>query len=100
MCNSYFYSVLYSVQNIAFSELVVRCQELIREFALDQLKQFGMSEKEAKLRAASSVSQRDIQVCKYFLIDEMCLGNNTCFFSQRVFTFYSWIVKTYEAFQM
>jgi len=79
---------------------VVRCQELIREFALDQLKQFGMSEKEAKLRAASSVSQRDIQVCKYFLINKMCLGNITCFFSQRVFTFYSWIVKTYEAFQM
>jgi len=54
--------ILFSVQNIAFSELVVRCQELIREFALDQLKQFGIDEKEATLRATSSVSQRDIQV--------------------------------------
>jgi len=76
---------------------VVRCQELIREFALDQLKQFGVKKEEAILRSTSSVSQRDIQVCiivAYIKLIKMFLS-----VSQRVFTFYSWIVKTYEALQ-
>lgn len=51
-----------SVQNVVFSELVVKCQNLIREFAFQQLKYFGIEDKEAKLRATSCVSQRDIQV--------------------------------------
>jgi len=51
-----------SVQNVVFSELVVKCQNLIRQFANEQLKCFGMEDSEAKLRAASCVSQRDIQV--------------------------------------
>ena len=51
-----------SVQNVVFSELVVKCQNLIRQFANEQLKRFGIEDSEAKLRAASCVSQRDIQV--------------------------------------
>ena len=51
-----------SVQNVVFSELVVTCQNLIRDFANEQLKQFGMEDSEAELRSTSCVSQRDIQV--------------------------------------
>ena len=51
-----------SVQNVLFSELVVKCQNLIRQFASEQLKYHGMEENEAELRAKSCVSQRDIQV--------------------------------------
>ena len=56
----YFFTL--SVQNVAFSELVVKCQELIRHFAYEQLTHFGIADCEAKLRATSCVSQRDIQV--------------------------------------
>ena len=45
-----------------FSELVVKCQNLIRQFAYEQLKYFGIENNEATLRAKSCVSQRDIQV--------------------------------------
>jgi len=51
-----------SVQNVVFSELVVKCQELVRKFAYEQLKNLGIEDSEAKLRATSCVSQRDIQV--------------------------------------
>ena len=51
-----------SVQNVVFSELVVKCQNLIRDFAYEQLRHFGIEDKEATLRATSCVSQRDIQV--------------------------------------
>ena len=54
------------MQNVVFSELVVNCQNLIRKFAFQQLKHFGMEDKEAKLRATSCVSQRDIQVLILF----------------------------------
>ena len=57
-----------SVQNVAFSELVVNCQQLIRRFANEQLKRFGIANIEAKLRATSCVSQRDIQVFSYTLL--------------------------------
>ena len=52
-----------SVQNIAFSELVVKCQGLIRQFAFEQLKRLGVGDSDANLYASSCVSQRDIQVC-------------------------------------
>ena len=55
-----------SVQNVVFSELVVKCQNLIREFAYQQLTYFGVEKKEARLRATSCVSQRDIQVLILF----------------------------------
>ena len=45
-----------------FSELVVKCQNLIRQFAYEQLIHFGIEDDEAKLRSTSCVSQRDIQV--------------------------------------
>lgn len=45
-----------------FSDIVVKCQSLIRQFAYEQLKHSGMEDSEAKLCATSSVSQRDIQV--------------------------------------
>lgn len=45
-----------------FSELVVKCQNLIRQFAYKQLTNFGIEDGEAKLRSTSCVSQRDIQV--------------------------------------
>ena len=51
-----------SVQNVLFSELVVKCQNLIRQFAYEQLKYHRIEKKEAELRAKSCVSQRDIQV--------------------------------------
>ena len=50
------------MQNIAFSELVVKCQGLIRQFAYEQLRKLGVDENDANLRASSCVSQRDIQV--------------------------------------
>ena len=45
-----------------FSEIVVKCQNLIRWFAKEQLISCGMKESEAKVFATSCVSQRDIQV--------------------------------------
>jgi len=59
---------IHSVQNIAFSELVVKCQGLIRQFAYEQLKKLGVDESDANLRAASCVSQRDIQVCDVYAL--------------------------------
>ena len=44
------------------SELIVECQTLMRKYASEQLKYFGLEDKEAKLYATSCVSQRDIQV--------------------------------------
>lgn len=53
---------IYRIQNITFSELVVECQQLMRQFACEQLRKLGVNESDAKLRASSCVSQRDIQV--------------------------------------
>jgi len=50
------------VQNVTFADLVVKCQKLIRTFAYDQLQKFSRDDDEAFHRAASCVSQRDIQV--------------------------------------
>lgn len=44
------------------SELIVECQKLMRKYASEQLKCFGLEENEAKRYATSCVSQRDIQV--------------------------------------
>lgn len=52
----------FRTKNVVFSHMIVKCQHLIREFAREQLKCFGIEDREAKLRAASCVSQRDIQV--------------------------------------
>ena len=57
---SCFYSC--SVQNIWLSELIVKCQQLIRQYAGEQLKIFGLEDSEAELCAGSCASQRDIQV--------------------------------------
>ena len=86
---------IFSVENMAFSELVIKCQELIREFALDQLKELGIEEEEAILRSTSSVSQRDIQVC----VNLQRQYSIVFLVAQRVFTFYNWILKTYETLQ-
>ena len=51
-----------------FSEVVVKCQNLIRQFAYEQLKHFGKEESEANLCSTSCVSQRDIQV-EFIFID-------------------------------
>jgi len=86
---------IFSVENMAFSELVIKCQELIREFALDQLKELGIEEEEAILRSTSSVSQRDIQVC----VNLQRQYSIVFLVAQRFFTFYNWILKTYETLQ-
>ena len=54
--------ITFRVQNVVFSEIVVKCQNLIRQFAKEQLISCGMKESEAKVFATSCVSQRDIQV--------------------------------------
>ena len=46
--------------------MVVKCQHLIRQFAYEQLIHCGIENNEAKLRAKSCVSQRDIQVMIHF----------------------------------
>lgn len=61
MCNSN-EMIAFRVQNVVFSEIVVKCQNLIRQFANKQLISCGMEESEAKVYATSCVSQRDIQV--------------------------------------
>ena len=53
---------LCSVQNMRLSELIVECQKLMRKYASEQLRCFGLEDNEAKLYATSCVSQRDIQV--------------------------------------
>lgn len=52
----------FRAQNVEFSQIVVECHNLIRKFAYKQLKCFEIEDSEAKLRANSCVSQRDIQV--------------------------------------
>ena len=66
-----------SVQNIAFSELVVKCQGLIRQFAFEQLKKLGVGDSDASIRASSCVSQRDIQVCDVLYV---CFSTSQCYY--------------------
>ena len=67
------------IQNIEFTQVVVSCQDLIRKYAHEQLKALGYDdEEELKFRAASCVSQRDIQVCAITLKD-----NSNLFFPYR-----------------
>jgi len=85
---SYF---IHRLQNITFSELVVKCQNLIRKFASEQLLKNSRNADEAFHRAASSVSQRDIQV-------RMVIKYSFAYvILQRVFTFYNYLIKTFEA---
>ena len=72
----------------------MKCQNLIRKFAYEQLKHFGIEDDEAKLCSTSCVSQRDIQV---LIVITNC--NFIIIVLQRVFTFYSWIIKTYDMLQ-
>ena len=50
-----------NMQVVQHTSLIAHCQCMIREFALEQLKQVGFEADEADLRARSCVSQRDIQ---------------------------------------
>ena len=59
------------------TDLIVLSQNLMRKYALDQLKN-GLSENDAHACSRSCVSQRDIQ---------------------RVFTFYEWLMKMYNKFK-
>ena len=56
------------------ADLIGKSQMEMRQYACDQLISYGYSEEEAKVRAKSCVSQRDIQ---------------------RVFTFYEWLMRFY-----
>jgi hemicentin len=60
------------------TDLIVLSQNLMRKYALDQLKKTGLSESDAHACSRSCVSQRDIQ---------------------RVFTFYEWLMKMYNKFK-
>ena len=57
---------------MVFSETIVKCQELIRQFAYEQLRSCGMEESKAKVCATSCVSQRDIQVWAVKLLGNFC----------------------------
>ena len=60
------------------TELIVLSQNLMRKYALEQLKDIGLSDAKASEYSRSCVSQRDIQ---------------------RVFTFYKWLYKMYMKYQ-
>jgi len=59
---SLFTYIIYRLQNIQFTDIVVSCQQLIRKYACEELKRLKYDSKELESRAASCVSQRDIQV--------------------------------------
>ena len=50
------------------SILISSSQTLMREYAKVQLKMIGFPDDEARLRASSCVSQRDIQVGVYVVV--------------------------------
>ena len=60
------------------TDLIVTSQNLMRKYAIEQLKACGLPEHEASPSARSCVSQRDIQ---------------------RVFTFYEWLMNLYTKFK-
>lgn len=60
------------------TELIVMSQNLMRRYALEQLKDCGLSDAKASEYSRSCVSQRDIQ---------------------RVFTFYEWLQKMYREYK-
>ena len=62
---------------MTLTDLIVSSQKLMRKYSLEQLKLCGLSAHEALISSRSCVSQRDIQ---------------------RVFTFYQWLMNTYEIF--
>lgn len=74
MCNKF----LSNADLANLTDLIGKSQNLMRSYALDQLKTCGLSEGEASACSRSCVSQRDIQ---------------------RVFTFYEWLMKMYGAFR-
>lgn len=60
------------------TELIVMSQNLMRKYALEQLKDCGLSDAKSSEYSRSCVSQRDIQ---------------------RVFTFYEWLSKMYQKYK-
>ena len=60
------------------TDLIVTSQNLLREYAFEQLKSYDMPDSEASACSRSCVSQRDIQ---------------------RLFTFHDWLTKMYKKFK-
>lgn len=64
-----------TLEEETFSEFILNSQTQIRRYVYNQLKEYGLKDHDAATRSGSCVSQRDIQ---------------------RVFIFYSWLLKSYE----
>ena len=71
-------TILHLLQVASLTEPIMTSQNLMRDYAFDQLCYVGLDENMAKLSSRSCVSQRDIQ---------------------RVFTFYQWVMATYTKYQ-
>lgn len=67
-----------SLQVATLTDSIARSQQLMREYAFQQLKGSGLNIHEAHISSRSCVSQRDIQ---------------------RVFTFYQWLKASYDKYQ-
>ena len=65
------------MQTESLTELIMTSQNLMRQYALDQLRLCGLNKPQATLSSRSCVSQRDIQ---------------------RVFTFYQWLMDSYTKY--
>ena len=66
------------MQVASLTEVIVTSQNLMRKYALQQLRSGGLDEEEATLSSRSCVSQRDIQ---------------------RVFTLYQWVKDSYTMYK-
>ena len=64
-----------NVEVASLTELIVESQEVMRDYAMQQLRSNNLSSEQAKVASHSCVSQRDIQ---------------------RVFTLHKWLMKCYE----
>ena len=71
-------SLPFCMQVACLTELIVRSQTLMRDYAFRQLSSGGLGEHEARISSGSCVSQRDIQ---------------------RVFTFYQWVMDSYARYK-
>ena len=78
MCYKYEHILLIFVQVERLTDLIMTSQNLMRKYAIKQLKLGGLGKPTAKVSARSCVSQRDIQ---------------------RVFTFYQWVMAFYTKYQ-
>ena len=66
-----------SAEVASLTDLIVTSQDLMRTYALQQLRGCGLSMAEARMSSRSTVSQRDIQ---------------------RIFTFYEWLMSVYSKY--